>query len=97
MTVPGTGVGQSGGRRGEAGLAFSTAALSMYILVWRSLGASKALEENLLLLFCQQVIIVYPSLVPPPALSARTSIRNLTVFFGWISLENPILSLPSDC
>lgn len=97
MAVPSTGVGQTGGRTGEAGLAFSIAAISTYILVWRFLGATKALEDNLLPLFCQQVIIAYPSLVPPPALSARTFIRNLTVFFGWISLENPILRLPSDC
>lgn len=60
MAVPGTGVGQSCGRRGEAGLAFSTAGLSMYVLVWRFLGATKTLEDDLHPLFCQQVIIVYP-------------------------------------
>lgn len=90
-------VGQSHGGRGETGLEFSTAALRMCVLVWRFLGVTKALEGNLHLLFCQQEIIACPSLVPPPALATSTFIRNLTVFFGWISPENPILRLPSDC
>lgn len=61
------------------------------------LGATKALENNPHPLFCQQAIIAYPSFVPPPALATSTFIRNLTVFFGWISPENPILRLPSGC
>lgn len=95
--APGTGVGQSHGGRGETGLAFSAAALCRYTLAWRFLGVTKALEGNLHLLSCQQAITACPSLMPPPALAMSTFIRNLTVFFGWISPENPILRLPSDC
>ena len=64
-------MGQSFAWREEAGLAFSTAALSMHILASRFLGATEALEEDLHPLICQQAIIVYPSLVPPPALAAN--------------------------
>lgn len=83
MAVPGTSGGPSPGNRGEAGLAFSTAAFSTCILVWIFLGATKALEDDLHPLSCQQAIIAYPSLVPPPALAATAFIRNLTVFFGF--------------
>lgn len=85
---------QSPRSTGETGLAFSTAALSMCILVWINLGATKALEDDLHPLSFQQPIGAYPSLVPPPALAVTTFIRNLTLFFGWISPENPIYGSP---
>lgn len=77
---------QSPGSRGETGLAFSTAALSMCILGWVIL----ALEDDLHPLLFQQLIREYLSLVPPPALAVTSFIRNLTLFFGWTSPENPI-------
>lgn len=51
-----TGVVQCPGSRGETGLAISTAALSMCILGWIILGATKALEDDLHLLLFQQPI-----------------------------------------
>lgn len=86
--------GQSPRSRRETGLAFPTAALSMCILVWIILGATKAVEDDLDPLSFQQLIRAYPSLVPPPALAVTTFIRNLTLFFGWISPENPIYGSP---
>lgn len=66
----------------------------MCILVWIILGATKAVEDDLDPLSFQQLIRAYPSLVPPPALAVTTFIRNLTLFFGWISPENPIYGSP---
>lgn len=66
----------------------------MCILVWIILGATKAVEDDLDPLSFQQLIRAYLSLVPPPALAMTTFIRNLTLFFGWISPENPIYGSP---
>lgn len=66
----------------------------MCILGWIILGATKALEDDLHPLLFQQPIRGYLSLVPPPALTVTSFIRNLTLFFGWISPENPIYGSP---
>lgn len=66
----------------------------MCILGQTILGATKALEDDLCPLLFQQPIRGYLLLVPPPALAVTSFIRNLTLFFGWISPENPIYGSP---
>lgn len=94
VCCPWNGCGAASWKQGEARLAFTSAALLMDIL---DLDAITVLEDDLHPLFCQQAIVLDPSLLPPPDLAASSFIRNLSVFFGWISPENPILRHPSDC